>query len=41
MWLGPVLYTFSCKMNVDFFPFDEQVSMFKGYYIISQIILAF
>ena len=27
MWLGPVLYTFSCKINVDFFPFDEQVSV--------------
>ena len=27
MWLGPVLYTFSCKINVDFFPFDEQVSL--------------
>ena len=29
MWLGPVLYTFSCKINVNFFPFDEQVSAFK------------
>ena len=26
MWLGPVLYTFSCKIDVKFFPFDEQVS---------------
>jgi len=29
MWLGPVLYTFSCKMNVDFFPFDEQLCSMK------------
>ena len=29
MWLGPVLYTFSCKINVNFFPFDEQVSAFE------------
>ena len=27
MWLGPVLYTFSCKIDVNFFPFDEQVSL--------------
>jgi len=27
MWLGPVLLTFSCKINVNFFPFDEQVSL--------------
>ena len=26
MWLSPVIYTFSCKINVNFFPFDEQVS---------------
>ncbi|XP_020610814.1 neuronal acetylcholine receptor subunit alpha-7-like [Orbicella faveolata] len=29
MWLGPVLYTFSCKINVDFFPFDEQFCSMK------------
>ena len=28
MWLGPALFTFSCKINVDFFPFDEQVRTF-------------
>lgn len=27
MWLGPVLYTFSCKIDVNFFPFDEQVGV--------------
>ena len=25
MWLGPVLFTFSCKIDVNYFPFDEQV----------------
>ncbi|XP_022782603.1 neuronal acetylcholine receptor subunit alpha-7-like isoform X2 [Stylophora pistillata] len=29
MWLGPVLCTFSCKINVNFFPFDEQVDVVK------------
>lgn len=29
MWLGPVLYTFSCKINVNFFPFDEQFCSMK------------
>jgi len=26
MWLGPILITFSCKIDVNYFPFDEQVS---------------
>lgn len=25
-WLGPILITFSCKIDVNYFPFDEQVS---------------
>ncbi|KAL9968569.1 hypothetical protein ACROYT_G020677 [Oculina patagonica] len=29
MWLGPVLYTFSCKIDVNFFPFDEQFCSMK------------
>ncbi|CAH3126205.1 unnamed protein product, partial [Porites lobata] len=29
MWLGPVLLTFSCKINVNFFPFDEQLCSMK------------
>ncbi|KAL9968570.1 hypothetical protein ACROYT_G020678 [Oculina patagonica] len=29
MWLGPVLFTFSCKISVDFFPFDEQLCSMK------------
>ena len=36
MWLGPVLYTFSCKINVNFFPFDEQVSVLENLYMVTR-----
>lgn len=29
MWLGPILFTFSCKIDVHYFPFDEQICAMK------------
>ncbi|XP_029187146.2 neuronal acetylcholine receptor subunit alpha-7-like [Acropora millepora] len=29
MWLGPILMTFSCKIDVNYFPFDEQICSMK------------
>ncbi|XP_068755425.1 neuronal acetylcholine receptor subunit alpha-7-like isoform X1 [Montipora capricornis] len=29
MWLAPILFTFSCKIDVHYFPFDEQICAMK------------